>query len=439
MGLETAAVEHACNVVRRQIQDEFPDLTLFYLVHTDGQRQKAVEARSVELRQHPAHEAFLPHLAQEAEKPAGPEFSGISIKAEKKLISFLAKDKILACFFVDADKLETADEARRHALFLAWQALALIEEYRSGKKDTFHESAGIIAPKPDKALLAWKNMLADAFSVLMLEMEKKRDSIGALGRYRSTMALTTKVGSTPELYPFPLVYEATRILYHDMAKNPGPGGPVKRALEMIHEISETFDRTSVRQWWAFSRTAQEMAWLGMEPGAILGAAVYNSEDPYARATAYIIAEALNIQTLIPASIGSYNPFAESETNERHHMKAAEESFRAALTKSISVRSSAGFIDEAARQNKRLLNGNPIGWCAYPTLCAEIAYNVSPETAKGAFDKAMTEISWEMIENLMRLIIQLRREGVDVTPDTLAARLQEIDGLKFLAPCFMKRV
>jgi hypothetical protein len=437
MGLENAAVDHACNVVRRQIQEEFPELTLLFIVHQDGQRAKGLEAKRSELVQHPAGEDFLPHLTRMADK-GGPELAGISIKKEKKLVALLAKEKILACFFVNASKLDTSDEARRHGLFLAYQALSLLEDVRAEKKDDIAEANGIIMAKPDKVLRAWKYMLADAFSVLMLELEKKRDSIGGLGRMRSAMVLSAKAGAKPEHFPFPLIYDATRLLYHDMAKAPSSAGPVHRALQMTREIGETFDRTSVRQWWAFSRTAQEMAWLGAEDKAILGAAVYNSEDAYARATAYLVAEALNIQTLIPPSVGTYNPFAESESSERHHLKACEETFRTVIQKANQQNSSQPFIDEALKKNKKLISGQPIGWCAWPLLSAEVAYRTSPTQAKIVYDKAVTEVGWNKVQDIMRLIILLRREGETVTPELLAQKLGEVEDLKFLAPCFTQR-
>ncbi len=436
MALETANADHICSVVRREIQQEFPALTLLYFVHAEGQRGKALEAKRGELLEHPAGAAFLPHL-QKMAGSSGHEFSGISIKTEK-IAFILIKEKILACFFVNADRLESADEARRHALFLAWQALSLIEDYRNDKKEDYQETNGVIIPKPDKMLRTWKYMLADAFSVLMLEMEKKRDSIGNLGRQRSTTVLTANPGSRPEQYAFPLIYDATRLLYHDMGKTQDPRENVSRALQLTREIGETFDRTTARQWWTFSRTAQEMAWLGVEDKNILGAAVYSSEDPYVRATAYLVAEALNFQTLLPAAVGSYNPFADPETCERYHMKACDEAFRTAIGRVNQNNSSLPFIDEAQKQNRRLMGGNPIGWCAYPLMCAEVACRTSPTEAKITFDKALAEVPWSKVQDITRMIILLRREGADVTPDLLTEKLMEIDDLKFLAPCFSVR-
>lgn len=436
MGLETAAADHACNVVRRQIQEEFPDLTLLYIVYESGEQQKALEAKYPEIREHPAGEMILSHLQKAAEQDE-PEFSGIAIGSSKKLLKFLAREKTLACFFVNADWLETAEDARRNALFLAYHALSLIEDRNADKKDDAQESNGIITPVPDKTLYVWKNMLADTFSALAMELEKRRDWIGELGRMRSMAALSAAPGEQPELYPFPLVLDATRLLYHDMGKAPAGTGLIHRALEMTREIGETFDRTSVRQWWAFSRTAQDMAWMGAEPNTILGAAVYNSEDPYARATAYLVAEALNIHTLTPAPAGSYNPFAENEANERHHLKICDERFRLAVSKANIQNSSDPFVEEAARQNRKLLEGNPVGWCAYPLLCAEVFFRISPNQAKTAFDKAMIEADWNKVQDVIKFIIQLRREGLETTPAMLSERFSEIEGLSFLAPCFIR--
>ena len=436
MALETAAADHACNVVRRQIQEEFPDLTLLYIVHEPGEQQKALEARYPEIREHPAGEAFLPHLQRIVEQD-GPEFSGIATGSTKKLLKFLAREKTLACFFVNVDWLETTDDARLHALFLAYHALSLIEDHKAGRKEDTLESGGILVPAPDKTLHVWKNMLADTFSALAMELEKRRDWIGELGRMRSMAALSVVTDEQPELYPFPLVLDATRLLYHDIGKIQTGTGLIHRALEMTREIGETFDRTAVRQWWAFSRIAQDMAWMGAEPNAILGAAVYNSEDPYARATAYLVAEALNIHTLTPTPAGSYNPFADNEANERHHLKICDERFRTVMSKANIQNSSDPFVEEAVKQNRKLLEGNPVGWCAYPLLCAEVFFRISPNQAKASFEKAMSEADWNKVQDVIKFIIQLRREGIETTPALLAERFGETDGLNFLAPCFIR--
>ncbi|MGB4057640.1 MAG: hypothetical protein WBK77_06115 [Alphaproteobacteria bacterium] len=435
MTFEIAAADHAFNVVRREIQEEFPDISLFFVLYQKGEREKAFEKRSDELAKHPASRLFLPILKQEAKKN-GREFCGISIAKTKKYLPFSSKRKAMACYFVNADRFQNSDDARSHALFLAWHGLSLIEDYKEDRKNFFEEKAGIITLHRSASAHAWKNMLADAFAALVMEMGGRKDSIGSLGRKRSLAAVSAQAGARPEFYPFPMVFEATRLVYMDSEKTTSHAGLIHKALDMTREIGETFDMESVKQWRSFIKPAQEMAWMGIEKNNIISAAVYNSEDYYARATAYLIADALNIQTTIPNTAGYYNSFAESETNERYHLKTCEESFRHALTRSNLKNNSSGFMDETRRQNKRMLDGNPIGWCSYPLLCSEIAYRTSTEKAKATFEKAMTEAPWEKVEQTMLLIIALKRKGIKITPEIVAKEIENIEELKFLAPCFL---
>ena len=40
MSLDLATLDHTCNVVRRQIEDEFKNLTALFIVHNSGERAK---------------------------------------------------------------------------------------------------------------------------------------------------------------------------------------------------------------------------------------------------------------------------------------------------------------------------------------------------------------------------------------------------------------
>ncbi len=444
MSLDTAAADHACNVIRRQIQEEFPDLTLVYIVHAPDQKARAVEAKQGELLAHPAGEAVIPILKKEAEKGRNGGVAALGRGREKKILPFLARERMLACFFVNAGEFQNADDVKRHALFLVWHALALAEDIRKDNKDAFEMSGPVARPSQDAPLLVWKNMLADAFSALMLELGGRTDSIGQLARERSLAALTPVPGAKPESYPFPLVLDATRLVYNDLGKSSAlKGGPAARALEMTREIGETFDRGTARQWWSFCRTAQEMAWLKGKDKDILAAAVYSSEDPYIRATAYLVAEALNIQTLNPPSgAGRYNPFADLDVNERHHLKISEDTIRHALSAANSSTISLPFMKEALRSNHALLQGEPLGWCGHALLAAEAAFRGSDgslEKTRSAFDRAMAETPWPVVQDLHRAIVRMRREGTALTSAMLAEHLKNHEKLAFLAPCFAMEV
>lgn len=438
MSLDNKAADHACQVVRRQVQEEFPDLTLLFIVHQPGQRPKALDTKRGEIYNHPAGEAFWDALKKDAASSSREDkFSGIAIGKEKKLFGLKTQEKMLACCFVNAANLENPDDARRQALFLAWHALYMINNLK--KKKSKSEPMVVNLPKQDPAVVSWKNMLADAFSALMLEMEGRRDSVGKLARQRSLMALTPKAGAVPEKYPFPLVLDATRLVYQDLAQNnpPGKTASIDKALQMTREIAETFDRTAVDQWWAFTKIAQEMAWSNADHNTILGAAAYSSDDAYARATAYLVAEGLNIQTLKPLTGTQYNPFAEIDVNERHHIKVCEEVFQTAVAQAAMNGDSWSFIQSAQLQNQKLLNGDPIGWCAYPLLLAEDTYknSGSSEEAKKTFDTGMGYASWKHVDTIATLITKMRRKGTNLTPEMLAEKLEQDEELQFLAGCF----
>lgn len=433
MGLDVTTADYALNAIRRQIQEEFPELTLFFITYQDGERRKAFEAKRRELYDHADGET-LASLLHTAVGDNSMEFCGISVKKERKFFNFLTTEKILACFFVDAGNLQSPEDARRHALFLVWHALALIDDFKNKRKEFYSISNGVILPTQNETLPAWRNMLADAFSVLMLEMEKRRDSIGKLARTRSLAAITPSAYNPPEDFPFPMVLDATRLVYNDLSRMKSHESPMKKALQMTQEIGETFSPDSVKHWWAFTKRAQDMAWLGAKENIILAAAAYNTDDAEARATAYLIADILNIQTLNPIAHYVYSPFADEDMMERHHVKSCEESFQLALSKSHPDEEDSVFANMAKRQNQNLKDGNLVGWCAHPLLRAAFVYSNSKEPdkeAKIAFDTAMAQLPWAKIQQFANLVITLRKSGTAITPATLAEEVKKHEGLEFL--------
>src|SRR5262245_3557498 len=108
MALDLAAAEHACNVVRRQIQEEFPDLSLVFVIYKDDGLGKAFQKKIEEITDHPAGPALLPML-QKAAKIKNPpnRFCGLGRARAKKLL--FARNKTIACFFLRLDPAEDAD------------------------------------------------------------------------------------------------------------------------------------------------------------------------------------------------------------------------------------------------------------------------------------------------------------------------------------------
>jgi hypothetical protein len=412
MALETAAIEHTCNTVRRQIQEEFPDLTLSFIVYGPGKLTKAIDHKRQELESHPVGPAIIPLL-----KKANPDktpFVMTSAK-EKKLLSFLTREKTLACIFLkDNGSHMDADQMRRHAFELAWHALHKIID----KDNTL---------TADEQGFAWHNMLADCFSAIVLEMQGKKGSIRTLARRRGSSALEAQPDYNAEHYPFPVVMDAAQLVYDDMRKsgNLSKAKLFTRALEMTREIGITFDRSMVLQWQAFAKPAQEMAWLGIDKTKILGAAVHTSEDPYARSTAYLMAEILNIEPAPVTDISLYNAFTDQEANERHHRKICEDILQNLLSKRETGSNGTIFRTEAIKQNQKLLEGQLIGWCAPALILAadifdkNISENAKVEEAKRIFTEASKKTNSEVLRILGMILTSLRRESGNITIEHLA--------------------
>lgn len=413
MVLETAAIEHTCNTVRRQIQEEFPDLTLSFIVYAPGKLAKGVDHKRHEIEAHPAGPAILP-LLKKAEADKTPF---VMAKAkEKKLIPLLAREKTLACIFLKEDgTFADTDQLRQHAYELAWHALHKIID----KDDTL---------TTDQEGFAWHNMLADCFSALVMEMQGKKGAVRNLARRRCSLALEAKPGYDAEHYPYPAVMDAAQLIYDDMRKagNLTKTKLFSQGLEMAREIGITFDRSTVLQWQSFARPAQEMAWLGIDKNRIIGAAVHSSEDPYARSTAYLVAEILSIEPTPVSDISLYNAFTDQEANERHHRKICEETLQNLLSKREPDSNGNIFRIEAIKQNQKLLQGQLIGWCAPALILAgeifdrNITENAKLEEVKRAYTEACKKTNREVLRILGMIMANLRHEGKDVTAENLAA-------------------
>lgn len=421
--MDTASLDHIGNVIRRQVLEEFPDLTLIYIVYKTGQQDKALKSKTQEIKNHPAGEVFLPVLEKiAAQDSAPPQLVGLSTEREKKLLSFLAKEQTLACLFINADEFETPEDARLHATALIWHVLYIYEEQRKGNDSAFIIKGEIAVPRLKGTKGLYHNMLADVFATILLEAQGNKGSIQKLARNRSLAALTPQKDFRPELYPFLLAYDATKVVFQDLGSSVQKARQIRQSVLLTREIGQTFEEPDMRQWQAFTGAAQEMAWMEVNKQIILGAAVYTSEDPYVRATAHIVAEALNIEPTLVSNLEVLNPFADQEVNERYHNKACETAYQDVAALVEAENDSLFFIREAGKQNNALLKGYTIGWCAYGLIRAADAYDSaelktrdSMEDAHNVFLQACNEIPWDSLREMNQIIMDMRKSGEEITP------------------------
>ncbi len=441
MGLERTALDHACNVIRRQVQDEFRDLTLFFVVYTSGKRAQALAQAEDSLLSHEAGKAALGLLKQH-EQTDKTEFLGLSTGKKEGLLSFLKNPSFLALFFINADDFETLEDAREQVYHLTWHALDLLERHTlQNKKQGMAKD--VITPEYTSLSLSKSNLIADVFTALTFELQGHHGMIQELAQKRSLLTLQPAVGYRAETYPYPIAVETTQMVFEELRDNFKQKTKITgRAFQLAKEVGLTHDDRSIKQWWAFSSRAQEMAWMDFEHEKILSAAIHTSEDPYVRSMAHLVSEAMEIKPGPLAELGTYNPFTDQEVNARAHNKACEESFQRAIAKTLETGEPYHFTEEAYRQNKRLSQGHPIGWCAHALIRAGKAFEQDnpekrsqAENAAETFHKANSEISWKIMHKISKKIMRIRRTGLEITADELVALGQKNPDFAIIAKAY----
>ncbi|MCB1562193.1 MAG: hypothetical protein KDJ75_01340 [Alphaproteobacteria bacterium] len=423
MSLETPILQHIGNTIKRKVAEAFPDLTLVLAIYKDKEWEQALEDACAKENEPPVLDMEPLRIAALKSVKAGKPAMACLLESPSKTFSGLwKKGQNYALLLIPAGIFETRDDAEQGIYTLSWDAIALLELRQSGQEKLFKVKGSFIIPDFPPLYQARTNMLADTFCALMRRIEGHKNAITGLAGQRSLMSVSPVPAYKAELYPFPIVTDAAKLIYRDLEDVLKPKlCPVARAVQMTREIGDTFDDLSLRQWAAFASAAQEMAWGESCKNTILSAATYTSEESYIRPIAYIVAESLHLEPAPPARGDIYNPFADQEANERLHRKTCGRILRTTLSKALSEQSTVHFYDRARQCNEDLLGNKPIGWCAGPLLEAAEAFQsaMAEENAderriaqktEDAFYAAEACVSWEKICLANRFFMGRRRQG-----------------------------
>ena len=410
-------VEHACQLVSRQVQDAYPHLTLHFVIHNKSQLTERLALSEHEIARHPAGQKGI-YILKKAAYAAHSSFLGIAIERERGFMGLTSKDKILALFNINTDDFHSVHEVQAYLYHLIWHAIDLMDiqnrpEYRKKFK------TGPMIPKRSPMNLAKANLQADVFASVMGGLIGDSDTLNILAKRRAENSLLAISATRAEDFPFIIAMEATEFAYAQLDRK---SLPKSRYLETARKISldigYTFEEVSIRQWWAFSEPAQDMAWRGIGKADILGAAVYTSEDPYVRATAYLISEVTGTVPVPSFDLEqTYNAFADEERNKLLHREMMEKAFQEAIELGLEEESGQPLLNAANAQNEGLTEGHIIGWCASALQSAAkafeqaVATGMAPEqAARLEFEGAKAQISWEAIRELGSSIVDQRRKG-----------------------------
>ncbi|MCD8497991.1 MAG: hypothetical protein LRZ85_07915 [Alphaproteobacteria bacterium] len=422
MALTREKTEHICERARRALAQIDRDVKPVFIIYRSGEFETALNNAKQKWERSRAGKILLKFLS-EMQEPSGPQFSGIVYYNPRNLIPFLRQEQILAPVFVNIDNFIDPAEAQHQVYHSFWHILNLLNDFRLARKtpetQDYTQKKFILKPQYLKFKETRHNLIADIFGAFMTEFEQKSNFIEKLALIRAERTIQKTPGFLLEKYPYPLVAEASRLVFDDLKsafEDINQLFPV--AFKMASEVASTYGDEVIQQWRDFCLPAQEMAWLDYAPETILGNAVFTAEDPYVRTSAYLICELLEHTAEPAANRNLYNPYATGEKNRSLHFRACEEAFHRILSRAASMSDPSAFIEEVRRQNKQLAQGNPTGWCAYAIMesgnvfekCLQTELTI--EDVSDAFQKALPRVNWEDILKVSRTIITMHREKKD---------------------------
>lgn len=426
MTLQIENVEHACNLIARQIQEIYTDLTLHFIIHSKGQLKESTALSEHEIIRHPAGETAQAIL-QRAPKTDHSSFLGMAVATQKTMLGFSSKDSVLGLFNVNIDDYADVREAKTHIYHLAWHAIDLMSiRQRPEHRRKFR--SGPMIPKRSPTNLAKANLQADVFAAVMSGLHGEAETITLLAQNRGRTSLLPVAHQRAEDFPFIIAMEASEFVYSELERNKIPRSKyIETAKQLSLEVGITFDEASIRQWWAFAQPAQDMAWRGHSDQEILGAAVFTSEDPYVRATGYLVSEVTGITPRrLNERDGTYNSFANQKKNQMLHREIMEETFEGAIMIGLEEESGQALLNAANAQNEELTEGKILGWCASALQSAAHAFEQAVmagaqpgEAARTHFEGEVMKVGWDSIKELGDNIVDQRRKGYALTMGHIA--------------------
>ena len=426
MGLRIDSVESACALIARQTQEAYNDLAMHFIVHGKGQLNERIALSEHEIIRHPAGDTAR-SILKKIPKTDYSSFLGMAVAQQKGFLGLTSKDHVLALFNVNVDNYADIRDAKVHLYHLVWHAIDLMDiRQRPEYKRKF--KSGPMIPKRSPMNLAKANLQADVFAAVMAGLHGDGDALDMLANMRGSNALIQLSEQRAEDFPYIIALEAAQFAYSELERNKiARSKYIETARHISLEVGYTFDETSIKQWWAFSEPSQDMAWRGYSPQEILGAAVFTSENPYVRATAYLVSEVTKIEPLHSHEITeAYNPFANQEKNKLLHREIMQATFEEAITLGSEEDSARALLNAANAQNEKLTEGRILGWCANALQAAAKAFELALDTggspmqaARQEFDGAKDKINWETIKDLGDTIVAQRRQGYTVTIGNIA--------------------
>lgn len=426
MGAKEAMLQEICHTAAGQVRELYPELEMLFIHHINGSLQEIIEAGEHGASGHPASKAAISILEKHSRRD-GSSFLGMAIDRQAKWLGLSYKDRVLGLANVNHDEFQTAKEARRSIYHIVWHAIDLAEVRKRPEYANKFRSGPMI-PKRSPLNMSRLNLQADVFAAVMSGLMGEENSIDILAKQRAIDSLNPIHARRAEDYPFVIAVESAKHAYKKLiAINPPKNKFMFYARQLAMAVGQTFDDGSIRQWWAFSEPAQDMAWRSFSKDIILGCAVNASEDPFVRATGHLVSELSEITPVSSMFLStSYNAFINQEHNQTLHREMIEKAFEEAIAKGAAQESGQPLIVAANQQNEDLAEGRILGWCANALQAAGRAFEnalssgISPvQAARLEFEGTKNTSNWDSLRKIGDDIIEQKRKGFGTTLGTVA--------------------
>ncbi|MDH5723392.1 MAG: hypothetical protein OEY94_08750 [Alphaproteobacteria bacterium] len=428
MAIDYKIANHNCNIVRRILNPVMPDLTLFFIIHGEDERSKQFSKNIHYIREHPCGELVVEYIKNNPEILTynRTSFCGLSRANSSGFLGFLKSESSIALCFMNQDRFETEEYFKNHAFHIAWHAYALLRDVKKEDVSLYkfsepNNKKSFILPSLEIEELRHRNLVADIFSASIQYLMGKENALDVMAQQRLDGTVKKDIGFISENFPFIIALDTLdHALKSDkVEKEKKKGNSAKNAIDIALSTAKTYTAQSTTQWSGFSYPAQHMAWCGFEPEKILGAAIYTNENTYIHSIADTVAERLNIKPEMISKFQDFNPFTEYEANNRLHSKFTETVFDKIINKIRTPKEYMVLLAEARTQNNKLLEGNPIGWCAHSIIVVSQTFEASQaETfdeailsrSKELFNEEQLTIDFQILWNFSQTIFEFLRTG-----------------------------
>lgn len=442
----------------------YKNISIYFVVHHDGQINEAMGLAAQEILWHPAAENAL-HFLKATQNTATNEICGITYAHSGGNLFSGNTRRYLAICILNLGKIDTLEHFKEAAWHRAWHVIDRIETFEdagpiesptgktplrflipgSKKRQTPNRSKtergrNIVGNTQDVMTIARRNMMADIFSCLMSGYNGDVKALEDITLMRVKNIFEKQQNATPEYYPFPIAMDGTRAALEMFVSKSWPKKQIiRRAVRTTRNLGVIYDDETIKHWIVLAGHTQNMVWRGIKTEDILGAAMHMGGTTNTRVLAHRISELLGASP--SAATGDtpfFNSFMPADMAKKIHQHITDDLFGKHLTRALKAKTGRILTEIADKQNADLTHGEINGWCALALQYAAKAIDVAissghnpAELAQKEFDSCRAKVPLDNLKKLERMIIHEKRHGTTITMEKIRALCAKDDDLKLI--------